>query len=76
MRTHTKIENILISKIDVILSDYQDYEKPYLNKNGDIVIQKKTTQIKSKNTSMLTSIFKEIIKNDEKKTGFKTLFRI
>ena len=67
MKTHTKIENELITKIIEILKDFQDFEKPSVNNNGDIIIKKKHIKRESNNVSVLTNIFREIIKNDVKK---------
>ena len=67
MKIKTRVENELISKIDKILNDFDDFDKPFLNNNGDIIIQKKLNNVVSKDISVLTNIFKEIIKNDVKK---------
>tara|TARA_B100001564_G_C20354910_1_gene540648 strand:+ start:271 stop:483 length:213 start_codon:yes stop_codon:yes gene_type:complete len=67
MKIKTRVENELITKINKILDDFHDFDKPFLNNNGDIIIQKKTNKIVSKDVSVLTNIFKEIIKNDVKK---------
>ena len=67
MKIQTRVEKELITKIGKILNDFNDFDKPYLNNNGDIIIQKKTNKIVSKDVSVLTNIFKEIIKNDVKK---------
>ena len=63
----TEIDNRLINKIDEILSDFSDFERAILNNNGDIIIRKKNTKRKSNDQSILTNIFKEIIKKDLKK---------
>ena len=61
-------DNKLIKKIDEILSDFKDFEQPYVNNDGDIIIRKKkVTMKKHNNSSILTNIFREIIKNDLKK---------
>ena len=67
MYYRTEIENILINKIDEILNDFKDFEQAIVNNNGDIVIRKKNTKRKSNDSSILTNIFKEIIKKDLKK---------
>ena len=67
MNIDTKIENDLISKIEKVLKEFQDFDKPFVNNNGDIIIQKKITKRQTNNISILTNIFKELIKNDEKK---------
>ena len=61
-------DNKLIKKIDEILNDFKDFEQPYINNDGDIIIRKKkVTMKKIDNSSILTNIFREIIKNDLKK---------
>ena len=67
MYKRTKIENKLIDKIDEILNDFEDFEQPFENYNGDIIIRKKLIQRKTNDSSILTNIFKEMIKNDVKK---------
>ena len=63
----TKIENKLIDKIDEILNDFEDFERPFINNRGDIILRKKLIKRKTNDTSILTNIFKEMIKNDVKK---------
>ena len=67
MYKRTKIENKLINKIDEILNDFEDFEQPFKNYNGDIIIRKKLIKRKTNDSSILTNIFKEMIKNDVKK---------
>tara|TARA_Y100000813_G_C23832857_1_gene198325 strand:+ start:237 stop:449 length:213 start_codon:yes stop_codon:yes gene_type:complete len=67
MNTLKKDENNLMTKIIKILNEFQDFEQPFVNKEGDIIIRKKLTVRKSNQSSILTNIFKEIIKNDLKK---------
>ena len=66
MNTQTEIEKSLIIKINEILNDYEGFEQPFKNYNGDIVI-KKITKEKTDDSSILTNIFREMIKNDVKK---------
>ena len=40
MHTHKKTEDELITKISEILKDFQDYQKPSVSTNGDIIIKK------------------------------------
>ena len=75
MNEHIKFENELIKKIIEILRDVKNFEKPCINKNGDIIIKRKNIKRENNNASVLTDIFREIIKNDVKKTGYETLFR-
>jgi len=67
MYTRTKIEKNLINKINEILNEFEGFEKPFKNHNGDIIIRKKLIKRKTRDSSILTNIFKEMIKNDVKK---------
>ncbi len=67
MYTRTKIEKNLINKINEIMNDFEGFEQPFQNYKGDIVIRKKLIKSKTNNSSILTNIFKEKIKNDVKK---------
>ena len=67
MYKSTEIETKLFKKINEILIDYEDFEQPFINNNGDIIIRRKLIKKKTNDSSILTNIFKEIIKNDLKK---------
>ena len=67
MYTRTEIEKSLIYKINEILNEFEGFEKPFKNDNGDIIIRKKLIKRKINDSSILTNIFKEMIKNDVKK---------
>ncbi len=67
MDTRTEIEKSLINKINEILNDFEDFEKPFKNYNGDIIIRRKLIKRKTNDLSILTNIFKEMITNDVKK---------
>ena len=67
MYKRTEIEKSLINKINNILNYFEDFEKPFKNYNGDIIIRKKLVKRKTNDSSILTNIFKEMIKNDVKK---------
>ena len=67
MYKRTEIEKKLIDKIDEILNDFEDFEQPSINNSGDIIIRKKLIKRKTNDSSILTNIFKEMIKNDVKK---------
>ena len=67
MDTRTEIEKSLINKINEILNEFEGFEQPFKNYNGDIIIRKKLIKRKTNHTSILTNIFKEMIKNDVKK---------
>ena len=54
----------LLNKIDIIISDTENYEKAITVNNGDILIRNKN---KKKKDSLLTNVFKEMIRNDIKK---------
>ena len=67
MNKLTEKEDKLIDKIDKILNDFEDFEQPFINNSGDIIIRKKFIKRKTNDSSILTNIFKEMIKNDVKK---------
>ena len=67
MYTRTETKKSLINKINEILNDFEGFEQPFKNYNGDIVIRKKLIKRKTNDSSILTNIFKEMIKNDVKK---------
>ena len=67
MNKLTEKEDKLIDKIDKILNDFEDFEQPFINNSGDIIIRKKLIKRKTSDSSILTNIFKEMIKNDVKK---------
>ncbi len=67
MYTRTEIEKSLINKINEILNEFEGFEKPFKNYNGDIIIRKKLVKRKTNDSSILTNIFREMIKNDVKK---------
>ena len=67
MYKRTEIEKSLINKINEILNDYEDFEQPFKNYNGDIIIRKKLVKRKTNDSSILTNIFREMINNDVKK---------
>ena len=67
MYIRNEIEKSLINRINEILNEFEGFEQPFKNYNGDIIIRKKLIKRKTNNSSILTNIFKEMIKNDEKK---------
>ena len=67
MKIHKNTDDELITKISEILKDFKDFQKPYVKNNGNIIIKKKFIKKESNDFSVLTNIFKEIIKNDVKK---------
>ena len=63
-----KNENIeLIKKINVVLNEFKDFEKAEINSQGDIIIKNKIIVINKSRESILTNVFKQIIKDDIKK---------
>ena len=59
--------NELIKKIILILNDFENFDKPFLNDKGDIIIRNKTIRRTKKENSVLTNVFKQIIADDIKK---------
>ena len=57
----------LIKKVSLIINDFENFDKPYLNDKGDIIIRNKTTSRIKKENSILTNVFKQIIAADIKK---------
>ena len=62
-----KDDHELINKIDLILSDYENFEKPFVNDQGDIVIMNKINRKSKRDNYILTNVFKQIIGDDIKK---------
>jgi hypothetical protein len=60
-------DNELIKKISLILNDFKNFDKPFLNDQGDIIIRNKTIRKTKKENSILTNVFKQIIADDIKK---------
>ena len=58
---------ILLKRIDLILNDFENFDKPFLNDQGDIIIRNKTIRKTKKENSILTNVFKQIIADDIKK---------
>ena len=57
----------LIKKISLILNDFENFDKPFLTDQGDIIIRNKTIRKTKKENSILTNVFKQIIADDIKK---------
>ena len=62
-----KDDHELINKINLILSDYENFEKPFVNDQGDIVIMNKINRKSKRDNYILTNVFKQIIGEDIKK---------
>ena len=60
-------DNELIKKISLILNDFENFDKPSLNDQGDIIIRNNKIRRNKKNNSVLTNVFKQIIADDIKK---------
>ena len=61
------IEEQVLKKINLILSEFKDYEQAFVDSKGDIIITNKVKKTSRKEKLILTNIFKEIIANDIKK---------
>tara|TARA_A100001015_G_scaffold85094_1_gene94526 strand:+ start:2109 stop:2324 length:216 start_codon:yes stop_codon:yes gene_type:complete len=57
----------LINKINLILNDFENFEKPFVNDQGDIVIINKINRKSKRDNYILTNVFKQIIGDDIKK---------
>ena len=57
----------LINKINLILNDFENFEKPFVNDRGDIVIMNKINRKSKRDNYILTNVFKQIIGDDIKK---------
>ena len=62
-----KDDHELINKITLILNDFENFEKPFVNDQGDIVIMNKINRKSKRNNYILTNVFKQIISDDIKK---------
>tara|TARA_Y100000766_G_C18775536_1_gene540555 strand:+ start:32 stop:247 length:216 start_codon:yes stop_codon:yes gene_type:complete len=62
-----KDDHELINKINLILNDYENFEKPFVNDRGDIVIINKINRKSKRDNYILTNVFKQIIGEDIKK---------
>ena len=62
-----KDDHELINKINLILNDFENFEKPFVNDKGDIVIMNKTNRKSKSDNYILTNVFKQIIGDDIKK---------
>lgn len=61
------IEEQVLKKINLILSEFKDYEQAFVDFKGDIIIKNKVKKTSKNEKLILTNIFKEIIANDIKK---------
>tara|TARA_B100000886_G_scaffold102999_1_gene68434 strand:- start:524 stop:739 length:216 start_codon:yes stop_codon:yes gene_type:complete len=62
-----KDDHELINKINLILNDFENFEKPFVNDRGDIVIMNKINRKSKRDNYILTNVFKQIISDDIKK---------
>ena len=62
-----KDDHELINKITLIINDFENFEKPFVNGRGDIVIINKINRKSKRDNNILTNVFKQIIRNDIKK---------
>ena len=61
------IEEQVLKKINLILSEFKDYEQAFVDFKGDMIIKNKVKKTSKNEKLILTNIFKEIIANDIKK---------
>ena len=62
-----KDDHELINKITLIINDFENFEKPFVNDRGDIVIMNKINRKSKRDNYILTNVFKQIIGDDIKK---------
>ena len=62
-----KDDHELINKINLILNDFENFQKPFVNDQGDIVIMNKINRKSKRDNYILTNVFKQIIGDDIKK---------
>ena len=62
-----KDDHELINKINLILNDFENFEKAFVNDKGDIVIRNKINKKSKRDNYILTNVFKQIIGDDIKK---------
>ena len=62
-----KDDHELINKITLILNDFENFEKPFVNDQGDIIIRNKLIRKSKRDNYILTNVFKQIISDDVKK---------
>ena len=57
----------LINKITLILNNFKNFDKPFFNDKGDIIIRNNKVRSNKKENYILTNVFKKIIADDIKK---------
>ena len=62
-----KDDHELLNKITLIVNDFENFEKPFVNDRGDIVIMNNINRKIKKDNYILTNVFKQIISDDIKK---------
>ena len=62
-----KIEDQVLKKINLVLSEFKDYEQAFVDFKGDIIIKNKVKKTPKREKLILTNMFKQIIANDIKK---------
>ena len=62
-----KDDHELLNKITLIINDFENFEKPFVNDKGDIVIMNKINRKIKRDNYILTNVFKQIIGDDIKK---------
>ncbi len=57
----------LMKRINLILNDFENFDKALKNDQGDIIIRNNKIRRNKKENSVLTNVFKQIIADDIKK---------
>ena len=57
----------LMKRINLILNDFENFDKALKNDQGDIIIRNNKIRRNIKENSVLTNVFKQIIADDIKK---------
>ena len=62
-----KDDHELINKITLILNDFENFEKPFVNEEGNIIIKNKIIRKSKRKNYILTNALKQLISDDIKK---------
>ena len=67
MNKFKQVDDKLIEELNIILKNFDDFDKAKINLQGDITIKRINTSKRVKERSVLTDVFKQMISNDIKK---------
>ena len=67
MNNFQQKETELLKKINIVLNEFENFEKAEINPRGDIIIKNKINKNNKSRETILTNVFKQIINNDIKK---------